>query len=961
MLILSWRIARYLQLYNYGDPHYAPLVISGLFLVLVIHLVFHGSQTLCAVVLGFLQDQVEIIGPLVGEQRRRQMAKSFPSTVKAVLDSVDLDPSIRRYVQCPRCYALYPTTSAYPEQCTHQEAPGSPPCGAKLTRTRTVNGKDESQPITYYLHQDFTQWLGRFLCRPEIEAMLDQRKSEFSKKQSEPREQPSNVVTDVLESKIIKDFRWPDDRPFYDCAKDEFRLIFSLSGDGFNPFSNREAKQTNVYLAGVIPGPDKPSTTQINHHISLVVDDFLPFWETGVRYTRTSSRPNGATARAATAPVLCDALGSRQICGYGSPTSTFFCTFCWLRYSDIENLDKHSWPERHVEEHRYWAELWQLSDLPTRQKIFEDHGIRYTPLLRLPYFNPVEHVVVDTMHNLYLGLLQRHCRSIWGMDFSLEDGDGASRPRGAVPKLPSPARMVEGRRALELNDIPRLVKSRTDVLFYLCMELDLRRGGKKKDFVRELIHWVCDSFPRPESKKTVVLGRAILTAVTEDRVRTELPRWVDPAPLRVGQKKQGKLSADQWRSFCTIHLVISLIRIWGNLEPDSRWHQMLTNFLDLVTAVELASMLVTSPEHISAYSNSMTRYLVTMKSLYKEAVVAPNHHFALHIPDYLKLWGPSPQTRGFGFERFNYFLQQIKTNRRFGMAEYPLPFFQKLTHATLGDIEMTYMYTATRMANLLSLLSLAKVMRIVRNMYARLEKYFGRPERGTRTHDIFTRDRGVTHTSRAAKKAILSDPIFNALGHYLNSFGEEIYIPASTRLAKKETEIFLHPEIEMLHVISHQGVDYRPMYRSPGDSNILLRVEAAHGSSDLHYQPVRILQIFAHSRKTPDDRNVRQVFCAVQHLKPLPASLVGQDWFRRFGAVGGSLWTREYTPDICIIEPTAIVCHFARTAMDLEELPIPAFHILPLDRVRFIRYLWLHALLIWHKSSCGHILKVLGR
>ncbi|KAF5323867.1 hypothetical protein D9611_008258 [Ephemerocybe angulata] len=359
---------RYLQLYNYGDPEYAPLALAGIVLVLVVHLIFNGSQTLCSIILGFLQDQLQILGPLLGsEGRQRQLKESYPTSIESVLNSVDLDPCVRRYIQCPKCYALYPTSSDYPDLCTHEEAPGSSPCNAKLTRVRDPDNKrgenlakeslgeekggdgerdEKRQPITYYLHQG-NQWLGRFLCRPDIEDLLDRRKAEFLERSNKPidSDQPG-LVADALDSEIVSNFTWPDGKRFYECPNDEFRLIFSLSGDGFNPFSNREAKQTvtstglylfclnlpleerqkpqNVYLAGVIPGPGKPSTSQINHHTSLIVDDFVRFWETGVRYTRTTRRRDGVSARAATAPVLSDALGSRQLCGYGSPTSTFF-------------------------------------------------------------------------------------------------------------------------------------------------------------------------------------------------------------------------------------------------------------------------------------------------------------------------------------------------------------------------------------------------------------------------------------------------------------------------------------------------------------------------------------------------------------------------------------------------------------------------------------------------------------
>lgn len=94
---------------------------------------------------------------------------------------------------------------------------------------------------------------------------------------------------------------------------------------------------------------------------------------------------------------------------------------------------------------------------------------------------------------------------------------------------------------------------------------------------------------------------------------------------------------------------------------------MLKNFMDLVTAVEIAGMLVTSPSHCSMYSEHMQRYLEGMKGLYKEARVVPNHHLALHVPEFLQFFGPTHAHRTFALERFNYTLQKTNTNQKFGM------------------------------------------------------------------------------------------------------------------------------------------------------------------------------------------------------------------------------------------------------------------------------------------------------
>ncbi|KAJ2911878.1 hypothetical protein MD484_g8540, partial [Candolleomyces efflorescens] len=219
----------------------------------------------------------------------------------------------------------------------------------------------------------------------------------------------------------------------------------------------------------------------------------------------------------------------------------------------------------------------------------------------------------------------------------------------------------------------RLAGLTNDVLISLCLRRNILipKKPRKKDLVAALDTWRNHHGGTVKAKKksrptTVVLGNVILKTVADDMQKTMVPRWINPAPIRVGQKKHGKLSADQWRVFCSIHLPVTLIRLWGRQPEDSRWYQMLTNFLSLVKAVEIGSMLVTSKEHIDEYQTLMMNYLVTMKSLYKEARVVPNHHLALHTPDFLQYWGPSSETRGFGWERYNHTLQQINTNRRFG-------------------------------------------------------------------------------------------------------------------------------------------------------------------------------------------------------------------------------------------------------------------------------------------------------
>jgi hypothetical protein len=176
----------------------------------------------------------------------------------------------------------------------------------------------------------------------------------------------------------------------------------------------------------------------------------------------------------------------------------------------------------------------------------------------------------------------------------------------------------------------------------------------------------------PVKKHNAVLGQKVLQAIHQDMSNLELPTWVNAAPLRFGLKSHGKLSADQWRSACLINLPITLIRLWGN--EGGRKEQMLQNFLCLVAAVDLATSKTVSPQTMQSYNDLMMGYLSTMKVLYPEAPLQPKHHWALHMPDFMKNFGPAHATQTFGFERMNYLQQSTNTNWKFGQCLTPSSF-----------------------------------------------------------------------------------------------------------------------------------------------------------------------------------------------------------------------------------------------------------------------------------------------
>ena len=187
--------------------------------------------------------------------------------------------------------------------------------------------------------------------------------------------------------------------------------------------------------------------------------------------------------------------------------------------------------------------------------------------------------------------------------------------------------------------------------------------GLDKDFTRA-------PFPRtpPKSskKERVVLGRLTLAEVWIDMSKTTLPSWIGRAPPKLGDGRHGKLSADQWRTACTVNLVVTLVRLWGSKPLNDRQYQMLVNFMDLVTACKLAMMRKMTPNRIELFQQHMHRYLETMKELYVYSGLTPNHHLSLHLPKLFENFGPPHAWNCFIFERCLRWLKFIKTSNKFG-------------------------------------------------------------------------------------------------------------------------------------------------------------------------------------------------------------------------------------------------------------------------------------------------------
>ncbi|KDR65231.1 hypothetical protein GALMADRAFT_46839, partial [Galerina marginata CBS 339.88] len=144
-----------------------------------------------------------------------------------------------------------------------------------------------------------------------------------------------------------------------------------------------------------------------------------------------------------------------------------------------------------------------------------------------------------------------------------------------------------------------------------------------------------------------------LSKIREEIAVTLRPVWQAALPENFGSPEHGKLKADQWRTALEFDIPVSLIRALafrkptGNINEDARFHQIVEHTLDLAMALAWGLSRRTSEFHAQKYTYFMRRYLAGIQTLFPDYTLKPNHHYALHIPDILMLFGPLHGTWAF--------------------------------------------------------------------------------------------------------------------------------------------------------------------------------------------------------------------------------------------------------------------------------------------------------------------------
>ena len=195
------------------------------------------------------------------------------------------------------------------------------------------------------------------------------------------------------------------------------------------------ARPENIYFAGAVPGPRQPSLDGLNPFLAPLVDVLDRSYHHGTWYSRTYEHPEGRRSREAIIPTVNDLPGSRKVSGSAGHSANRFCSLCYLQKSDINCLDLAKWIPVTCQEHRQFAKEWlDATSKSKRKALYKKHGVRWSELLRLSYWDPVNWVVVDGMHNLFLGIVRHHFQVVIGTKWDERDEEVETAFDDQVPR-----------------------------------------------------------------------------------------------------------------------------------------------------------------------------------------------------------------------------------------------------------------------------------------------------------------------------------------------------------------------------------------------------------------------------------------------------------------------------------------------------------------------------------------------
>ena len=335
-----------------------------------------------------------------------------------------------RHVVCRKCHAIYDFSECViasgsnkrSKNCSFSRFPNHTqyrmraPCNALLLKTvELASGRIFLYPYLTFCYLSPQISLESLLNQPNFFSECEKWRS---------RHVTEGVMKDVYDARIWNDFLNYDGEAF---LSEPGNCGFILNFDFFQPYKHinysvgaiymsilnlpraTRYKKDNCLLVGLIPGPKEPH--DINSFLRPFVADLIKLWA-GVEM-------NKRKVRCALLCVACDIPAGRKLCGFLSFTAHLGCSRCLKEFPgtfgcmEYGGFDRQNWPLRTGTAHQQNAKKLRSAKTANELEAKESSsGCKFSELLELPYFDAPRMLIIDPMHNLFLGSAKRFFKKV---------------------------------------------------------------------------------------------------------------------------------------------------------------------------------------------------------------------------------------------------------------------------------------------------------------------------------------------------------------------------------------------------------------------------------------------------------------------------------------------------------------------------------------------------------------------
>ncbi len=386
--------------------------------------------------LNFISSLFLFLSTIVPNANIKDFALIFPKTIYSLKKEINFTNMLKRYCVCPACGSLYEEdkciitgfqNSKKSLKCNFIEFPSHPQksrrkeCGMDIMKTVKIGTTYKLVPKKLYLYNSIKASIEQLASRPgffqSCESWCELSSGDL------------NFMTDVYDGRLWRDWK--------DFVHIPGNLLLMLNIDWFRPYKHTaysvgvlyvvvqnlprtlRFKPENIIIVGTIPGPHEPKLT-INTFLKPMIDELIELWK-GTQIKAPNSTLGVRSVRVALACISSDIPATRKICGFYGFKARHGCSKCMKAFptsgfseaTDYGGFDREMWPLRDMKTHYENALLAKNAVTKTARTAIESKvGLRYSELLRLPYFNIVRCHMIDPMHNLFLGTA-KHVTTLW--------------------------------------------------------------------------------------------------------------------------------------------------------------------------------------------------------------------------------------------------------------------------------------------------------------------------------------------------------------------------------------------------------------------------------------------------------------------------------------------------------------------------------------------------------------------